>query len=141
MKHSIILLMAFGLCATASQAQCRAFTKKNCLSQLEGYIQNDNYNSAILIPGDEAELMLTFLAGQDYRLVVCSHPVLGDVQYEIYDARGKSLFNSKKNEPDVHHVDFKVETTQQLQVKVNVPNVDAAIMHEGCVTVLMGSKS
>ncbi|MDG2209547.1 MAG: hypothetical protein P8K81_06110 [Flavobacteriales bacterium] len=141
MKHSIILLMAFGLFATASQAQCRAFTKKNCLSQLEGYIQNDNYNSAILIPGDEAELMLTFLAGQDYRLVVCSHPVLGDVQYEIYDARGKSLFNSKKNEPDVHHVDFKVETTQQLQVKVNVPNVDAAIMHEGCVTVLMGSKS
>jgi hypothetical protein len=133
--------MAFGLFATASQAQCRAFTKKNCLSQLEGYIQNDNYNSAILIPGDEAELMLTFLAGQDYRLVVCSHPVLGDVHYEIYDARGKSLFNSKKNEPDVHHVDFKVETTQQLQVKVNVPDVDAAIMHEGCVTVLMGSKS
>jgi uncharacterized cupredoxin-like copper-binding protein len=133
--------MAFGLLATASQAQCRAFTKKNCLSQLEGYIQNDNYNSAILIPGDEAELMLTFLAGQDYRLVVCSHPVLGDVQYEIYDARGKTLFNSKKNEPDVHHVDFKVETTQQLQVKVHVPDVDAAIMHEGCVTVLMGSKS
>jgi hypothetical protein len=28
-----------------------------------------------------------------------------------------------------------------LQLKVNVPDVDAAIMHEGCVTVLMGSKS
>ena len=90
--------------------------KKNCLSSLDGYIQNDNYNSAILIPGDEAELMLTFLAGQDYRLIVCSHPVLGEVAYEINDASGKRLFDSRKNEPDVNHVDFKVETTQQLQI-------------------------
>ena len=60
------------------------------------YIQNDNYNSAILIPGDEAQLMLTFLAGQEYRLLVCSHPVLGDVTYEIFDANGKRLFDSRK---------------------------------------------
>lgn len=140
MKHSILLLMAFGLLATQTDAQCRSFTKKNCLSSLEGYIQNDNYNSAILIPGDEAELMLTFLAGQDYRLVVCSHPVLGDVNYEIYDSRGKTLFDSRKNEPDVHHVDFKVESTQQLQLKVHIPTTKTAIVHEGCVTVLMGSK-
>ena len=89
MKHTLILLMAFGLLATTAQAQCRAFTKKNCMTSLDGYIQNDNYNSAILIPGDEAELMLTFLAGQDYRLVVCSHPVLGDVTYEFSMAVAK----------------------------------------------------
>ena len=101
MKHTLILLLAFGLFATTADAQCRSFTKKNCLSSLDGYIQNDNYNSAILIPGDEAELMLTFLAGQDYRLIVCSHPVLGEVAYEINDASGKRLFDSRKNEPDV----------------------------------------
>ena len=141
MKHTLILLMAFGLLATTAQAQCRAFTKKNCMTSLDGYIQNDNYNSAILIPGDEAELMLTFLAGQDYRLVVCSHPVLGDVTYEIFDGRGKTLFDSRKGEPNENHVDFKVETTQQLQVKVQVPKSATAITHEGCVPVLMGSKS
>lgn len=140
MKHTIILLLAFGLFATAANAQCRSFTKKNCLSTLDGYIQNDNYNSAILIPGDEAELMLTFLAGQDYRLLVCAHPVLGEITYEINDARGKRLFDSRKNEPDVTYVDFKVETTQQLQIHVQVPESKSAIMHEGCVTVLVGSK-
>ena len=141
MKHTLILLLAFGLFATMADAQCRSFTKKNCLSSLDGYIQNDNYNSAILIPGDEAELMLTFLAGQDYRLIVCSHPVLCEVAYEINDASGKRLFDSRKNEPDVNHVDFKVETTQQLQIHVQVPESKSAIMHEGCVTVLVGSKS
>jgi len=141
MKHTLILLLAFGLFATTADAQCRSFTKKNCLSTLDGYIQNDNYNSAILIPGDEAELMLTFLAGQDYRLIVCSHPVLGEVNYEINDARGKRLFDSRKKEPDVNYVDFKVETTQQLQIHVQVPESKSAIMHEGCVTVLVGSKS
>lgn len=140
MKHTIILLLAFGLFATAANAQCRSFTKKNCLSTLDGYIQNDNYNSAILIPGDEAELMLTFLAGQDYRLLVCAHPVLGEITYEINDARGKRLFDSRKNEPDVTYVDFKVETTQQLQIHVQVPESKSAILHEGCVTVLVGSK-
>ena len=89
MKYTLILLFAFGLFATTADAQCRSFTKKNCMSSLDGYIQNDNYNSAILIPGDDAELMLTFLAGQDYRLIVCSHPVLGEVAYEINDASGK----------------------------------------------------
>ena len=141
MKHTIILLLTLGLFATNADAQCRSFTKKNCLTELEGYIQNDNYNSAILIPGDEAELMLTFLAGQDYRLVVCSHPVLGEVTYEIFDSRGKTLFDSRKGESNETHVDFSVETTQQLQVKVQVPSTETAIMHEGCVTVIMGSKS
>lgn len=140
MKHSIILILAFGLFATAADAQCRSFTKKNCLSSLDGYIQNDNYNSAILIPGDEAQLMLTFLAGQDYRLVICSHPVLGDVDYEINDSRGKRLFDSSKNDGS-DYVDFKVETTQQLEIHVQVPETKSAILHEGCVTVLVGSKS
>ena len=81
------------------------------------------------------------MAGQNYRLIVCSHPVLGEVAYEINDASGKRIFDSRKNEPDVNYVDFKVETTQQLQIHVQVPESKTAIMHEGCVTVLVGSKS
>ena len=37
--------------ATDADAQCRTFTKKRCLPQLEDYVQNDNYNTAVLIPG------------------------------------------------------------------------------------------
>lgn len=145
MKNVIFTMMlggAFALLSTPeAHAQCRSFTKRNCMTQLEGYIQNDNYNSAILIPGDEAELMLTFLAGQDYRLVVCSHPILGDIEYEIRDAAGSTLYNSEKASEDRDYVDFKVQTTQQLLVQISVPASEAAILHEGCVTVLVGSKA
>ena len=141
MKHTLIPCWPLGCSQRRLTLSAVRSPRRICLSSLDGYIQNDNYNSAILIPGDEAELMLTFLAGQDYRLIVCSHPVLGEVAYEINDASGKRLFDSRKNEPDVNHVDFKVETTQQLQIHVQVPESKSAIMHEGCVTVLVGSKS
>lgn len=144
MKNSIFTMLMGGVFAllftTEAPAQCRSFTKRNCMTQLDGYMQNDNYNSAILIPGDEAELMLTFLAGQDYRLVVCSHPILGDLQFQIMDAAGATLYDSEKASVDKGYVDFKVETTQQLLVQISVPPSDAAILHEGCVTVLVGSK-
>lgn len=135
-----LLVIALSLVATFdASAQCRSFTKKNCLTELEGYVQNDNYNSAVLIPGDEAELMLTFLAGTDYRLLVCSHPVLGEVQFEVLDSKGKALFNSAKA-GGRNQVDFRVEKSQQLMVHVYVPESEAAILHEGCVTILVGSK-
>lgn len=138
--YAPLLVLALGLVATFdASAQCRSFTKKNCLTELEGYVQNDNYNSAVLIPGDEAELTLTFLAGTDYRLLVCSHPILGEVQFEVRDARGKSLFNSAKA-GGRSHVDFRVEKSQQLMVHVYVPESESAILHEGCVTILLGSK-
>lgn len=143
MKNAILTILIGGLALLTTgeaQAQCRAFTKRNCATQLEGYIQNDNYNSAILIPGDEAELMLTFLAGQDYHLVVCSHPILGDVQFTISDANGAQLYDSERASDDKDYVDFQVQTTQQLLVQVKVPDSDSAILHEGCVTVLVGSK-
>ena len=56
MKQTTLLLALVTLFAAQTNAQCRTFTKKNCLPLLEGYIQNENYNSAVLIPGDEAEL-------------------------------------------------------------------------------------
>lgn len=141
MKNPILLLLALGLsfASIEAHAQCRSFTKKNCIPALEDYVQNENYNSAILIPGDEAELMITFLAGQNYRLVVCGHPILGEVQFDISDNGGRELFNSE-NAEDSDHVDFRVESTQQLMVRVRVPESNGSILHEGCVSILLGSK-
>jgi hypothetical protein len=139
MKLITILLPLFLLMPLLSDAQCRAFTKNQCLPQLDGYVQNDNYNSAMLIPGDDAELLLTFYGGKEYRLVVCAHPILGSVDYEITDTNGDSIY--KGNTGSGNSFDFKMVNTQQLIVKLHVPDQKSSVStHEGCVSVLVGSK-
>lgn len=130
----LMLLLPF-----TADAQCRAFTKNKVLPLLDGYVQNDNYNSAVLVPGDEAELLLTFYAGKEYRIVVGSHPVLGDVEFEIVDTNDETIYkNTTADNKSIF--DFKMSNTQQLIVKVRVPKQESAITPEGCVTVLVGSK-
>jgi len=74
-----------------------------------------------------------------YRVNVCAHPVLGKVKFDIFDTRGKLLFSSDHANGKTF-VDFKMATTQQLMVRVSVPASKSAILHEGCLTVLIGSK-
>jgi hypothetical protein len=137
MKHTTLLLALATLFAIQSQAQCRNFTKKNCLPALDGYVQNDNYNSAVLIPGDEAELELTFLGDTDYRVAVCAHPVLGAVEFDVLDQNNIRLWSNSEGED---HLDFRMENAQRLRFRVKVPETEAAILHEGCVSILVGSK-
>ena len=137
MKPTTLLLTLVTLLAVQANAQCRTFTKKNCLPTLDGYVQNENYNSAVLIPGDEAELELTFLAGIDYRVAVCAHPVLGAVEFEVLDEQNIRVWS---NSEGADHLDLRVENAQRLKFKVRVPDTDAAILHEGCVSILLGSK-
>lgn len=137
MKHTTLLLALATMFAIQSQAQCRNFTKKNCLPALDGYVQNDNYNSAVLIPGDEAELELTFLGDTDYRVAVCAHPVLGAVEFDVLDQNNIRLWS---NSDGADHLDFRMENAQRLRFRVKVPETEAAILHEGCVSILVGSK-
>ena len=137
MKHSSLLIALLTLFAATSTAQCRTFTKKNCLPILDGYVQNENYNSAVLIPGDEAELELTFLADTDYRIAVCSHPVLGEVEFDVLDEQNVRIWS---NSDGSDHLDFRMTGAQRRRFRVKVPETDAAILHEGCVSILLGSK-
>jgi hypothetical protein len=139
MKLIKILLPLLMLLPVAADAQCRAFTKNECLPLLSGYVQNDNYNSAQLFPGDDAELLLTFYGGKEYRMVVCAQPILGGVDFEVTDTNGDSIY--KGNTAAGNTFDFKMVNTQQLIVKLHVPEQKSAVMvHEGCVSVLIGSK-
>jgi len=142
MKLVKILLPLIMLVPLTSWSQCRSFTKKKCLPMLEGYIQNDNFNSAVLIPGDEAELLLTFYAGKEYRLLVCGHPVLGELEYEVLDTDEETIYSNAKSDNADNIFDFKVATTQQLIVRIRVPEGEnpSALVHEGCVSVMIGSK-
>jgi hypothetical protein len=125
-------LLAFFVPFMAS-AQCRPFTKNKVLPKLNGYVQNDSYNAAELAPGEEAEIMLTFFGGRDYRL-------LGEVEFTVSDINGKLIYTNK-NAKNKEVFDFHMENTQQLVVKVKVPNQEDAVMqHVGCVSIMSGFK-
>ena len=94
MKQKVFLINIFLLLAVfAGAQQCRSFVKKNCMPDLGSYTPNETFNSAVLIPGDEAELNMTFYAGQEYRMFVCNDEIIGDVNYRVLDADKKEVFN------------------------------------------------
>ena len=137
MKRLSLCIAVLSLLSASASAQCRTFTKRNCLPVLEGYAQNDNYNSAVLIAGDEAELSVTFLPSTEYRVAVCAHPVLGDVTFDILDQQGIRIWSNSNGED---HVDFNLQHAQRLRFRIQVPDTEAAILHEGCLSLLVGSK-
>jgi hypothetical protein len=143
MRFLRIILPILLILPLTTWSQCRSFTKKKCLPQLDGYVQNDNFNSAVLIPGDEAELLLTFYADKEYRLLVCGHPILGDLDFEVLDTDEELIYSSGETDKDDKHIfDFKVATTQQLIVRIRVPETESpsTLVHEGCVSVMIGAK-
>lgn len=129
------------LAASEASAQCRAFTRSNVLPLLETYRPNENANSVLLRAGEEAELDLTFYANQDYRLVVAGHALLGDLQVTLVDQEQEVLYNNAEVE-NKNTFDFKVAGTQQLKVRVKVPETQkkGVMAQPGCVTILVGSK-
>lgn len=134
---SIILFFALFV-PTITKAQCRSFTKKTCRPALENYIHNGQMNTAVLYPGDKADMMLTFYSGQKYRLLVCTQEQLGDVTFRVLDIDRNEVYNSK--DKGSNKFDFKVASTQQLIVEVNVPKGDAThdMDFQGCISILVG---
>ena len=120
-------------------AQCKSFTKKQCLPLLDAFVPSSNFNSAVMMPGDEADLMMTFYAGQEYRLFVCSEDIIGELNFEVQDEQS-TLFASADNENP--YFDFKMQNTKQLKLKIIVPEQENPnrMVHQGCATVMVGSK-
>ena len=136
---SLFTLIAL-VATTQSYAQCNNFTKGKCVPALKPYIHNGQLNSTSLAPGENAELMMTFYAGQEYRIFTCSQELLGAVVYKVFDSNHKVVFNSE--EAQQNNFDFNVKATQQLYIEVNVPKAEAktGIVEQGCVAVLVGFK-
>ncbi|CAG5081170.1 hypothetical protein [Parvicella tangerina] len=134
-KLTLLLLL---LSPVLASAQCRKYTKKNCRPRLTPYIHNGQMNSAVLFPGDKADIMLTFYSGQKYRLLVCGEEQLGKVSYRVLDIDRNEIYNSKGKDKD--EFDFKVASTQKLIVEVNVPESSTThdMDYQGCVSILVG---
>mgnify|MGYP006099674771 FL=1 len=141
MKNLSLIILLSLLIPLGINGQCRGFTKKNCRPLIEPYTHNGQMNSAVLFPGDSADIMLTFYSEQQYRLVICAEEQLGDVSYTVSDIERNLIFDSKDSDSKVF--DFKVESSQQLVISVGVPKSEHTheIDFQGCVAILVGFKN
>ena len=137
----LALALACALPAT-TDAQCRSFAKNKCMPSMAPYKFNETFNAAQLAPGEEAQVDLTFYSGQEYRLLICTHPILGNVNWQLLDAGGNTLTESTADAPK-DHFDFKVATTQKLTVHIDIPSGTKGgnnLLTVGCVGILVGYK-
>ena len=140
--HFILSLLLMAALPVGANAQCRSFAKNKCMPAMAPYKFNETFNAAQLAPGEEAQVDLTFYSGQEYRLLVCVHPILGPVNWQLKDATGKTLFESTADAPK-ETFDFKVATTQKLTVHIAVPDAQKGgnnMLTVGCIGILVGYK-
>jgi hypothetical protein len=124
-------------------SQCKSFAKKICKLELNPFIHDGNYHAAILTEGEEAELYKTFYEGQEYRIAVCGSEIFPGVEFRVLDANKKVLYNNREHGMSKTW-DFKLESSQQLKIVVQVP-VSSATKPEtellsGCVAIMFGFK-
>jgi len=140
MKNLLKTLLLISLLTPSiyGSAQCKRFTKKQCIPELKEYTFNGQLNTAVLSRGEDAELMLSFYSGQKYRMYVCTEETLEGTTFKILDTDKNVIYNSKGKESNVF--DFKVPSTQQLIVQVSVPGKSNShsLDFQGCVSVLIG---
>ena len=146
MKHNFLLKAVVAICIIALPssivlAQCNAFVKKKCMPKIKPFNQNGQMNTSTLSSGQKTSLNITFYSGQDYRILVCGEPALGDLTFRVMDLQRKVVFDSQKNDsPDFW--DFKVKNTQQFIVEVQVPESEStsSVLPTGCVSIMVGFK-
>jgi hypothetical protein len=124
-----------------ASAQCNVFVKKKCMSKIVPFTSNGQVNTNTLAQGQSVSLNLSFYAGQDYRIIVCSEEILGEVTFKIIDKSKKVVFDSALNDfPDFW--DFKAKSTQPLTVEITSPpsQSTSSVVPTGCLSVLVGFK-
>jgi hypothetical protein len=143
-KTTVIASFLIGLMCLSGNVngQCKRFTKKWCLPSLSPYVHNGQLTTAILNPGDSADIDLTFNAGKEYKIVICSQDQIGKVQFKVLDQSRKVLHTSDPNEKNPSWR-FKLAHTQQLIVQLTVPKMEKTnqrnhLVPNGCVSLLIG---
>ncbi len=139
MKKIISLFLFVLVCGLGTQAQCKGFVKKKCSPQLKPYVSNGKGNSAIMRPGDKADLMMTFNSDVQYRLLICYMDNI-KIQFKVMDTDKNVFFDSKKQ--NKNYFDFNVVSTQQLILEITCEDTESltGITPEGCVAILTGYK-
>lgn len=124
-----------------TKAQCNAFVKKKCMYKVSPFTSNGQVNTNTLETGKTVSLNLSFYAGKDYRIIVCSEEILGDVTFKVIDKSKRVVFSSaENNNPDFW--DFKAKSTQPLTVEVTSPpsQSTSSVVPSGCLSIIVGFK-
>ncbi|GAB4376142.1 MAG: hypothetical protein Kow0075_02990 [Salibacteraceae bacterium] len=141
-QYTMVLLLALLAMHTSVLAQCKVFTKKYCIDKLEDYNNNGQYNGAVMYEGEEASLVQAFYSGQRYRVYVCIDDEIAENAYfEVMDYQKHLIYSNRENRNPIF--DFKLESTQQLEIRVVIPkseNSDELIQKNGCVSIVVGFK-
>lgn len=146
MKQIIQTLLVTALLALLvpgeAAAQCKGFAKSICKKELGAYLHDGNYHAAVLVEGEEAELYKTFYSDLEYRLAICSADGMPPVEFTVYDATGKVLYNNK-DQGLAKTWDFRLEASQQLKVVVKVSTFGTReqLPVSGCVAIMFGFKA
>lgn len=137
----LFLFLVLSLSASLTFGQCRSFVKNNCGDALEGFIPSESFNAVKLFPGDQAEVEMTFFSDVDYRLLVCSHEFLGDVNFQLLDKEGNLIYDNASREYS-EYFDFRLQGTRSLTLQIKVPEQEesSTIKPQGCVAILLGRK-
>lgn len=137
------VLLVFIAVSVNAFSQCKSFTKKVGFPALAPFTHNGQLTSARFIPGDEAEIEMTFNGGNEYRVLVCNQESIGEAKLTIMDRTRKVLYTSQPGDKNPHW-DFRVRSTQQLIVAVKIPEmekVSTQMVADGCVSILVGFRS
>lgn len=136
----LVVLFIFVL-SGSTNAQCKAFAKKECLPELAGYTHDGNYHAAVLVEGEEAELYKTFYSDMEYRVAIVGEDKLPMVEFKVLDAN-KNVLYSNKDKNYAKTWDFKLQSSQQLKlvVKVSSFNKPGDTPANGCVAIMFGFK-
>ncbi len=141
--NKIIPLMALLFFAVniTSNAQCKAFAKKECLPLLTSYTHDGNYHAAVLVEGEEAELYKTFYSDMEYRVAIVGEGKLPAIEFRILDTN-KNVLYSNKDKDYAKTWDFKLQSSQQLKlvIKVSSFNQPGETPANGCVAIMFGFK-
>lgn len=139
--YTLCSFILFSVVPFINLAQCNAFIKKKCMYKIVPFTSNGQVNSNTIQAGQTISLNLSFSAGQDYRIVVCSEEILGEVTFKVLDRSKKVVFDSAQNNfPDFW--DFKAKSSQPLTVEVTAApsQSTSSVLPSGCLSILVGFK-
>ncbi|HMA63306.1 MAG TPA: hypothetical protein VKP78_11700 [bacterium] len=136
-----LLLAIFMFSPLSGKSQCKHFAKQVCKKELAPYIHNGNYNAAILTEGENAEMIKTFYADQNYRIYICGSAGISKIRFQVMDINRNVIYDNK-NDGYKTKWDFIPESSQQLIISLKVGNShkEGENPVSGCVAIMVGVK-
>lgn len=119
-------------------SQCRDMASKG-LTKLGPY-QFDGQAEYRIEEGKSIELISTFSAREQYRILYAASEYWDKTVFKIYEKQNRKLLFSNQLGSDLQHWDFKSKSTQDYIIEISVPAQPGGTPKKGCVAILIGIK-